>query len=225
METRRVSLTFRGGILESLGYSILSILLFLCVIPAAWGATSLLRWGMERIERTDGGHIRFEGRGGQVWPLFIALIALIILPQCAHSLFGRPEGPGFILLLTLVLLPLIAAVKLAIYRWIIDNLRLTPGGQARLTASYGGYLGWLVILNASIFTLVGWAWVVPALLRWLAGSVQGDGYGLEFVGTGWGLLWRAALWTVGILFVIPIPWVLRSVYGWFTDNTVLVLEE
>lgn len=223
MEERRVALRFQGGVLGSLGYTVLYFILFLVIIPAAWGAAALIRWGATQIERADGGQLRFNGRGGQVWPLFIALLILAILPQCAQTVSGQ-KSLGTLLLATLVLLPLVAAVKLAIYRWIIGNLRCAPGGQARLTASYLGYLGWLVILNASFFTIIGWAWVVTAVLRWLAGSVQGD-YGLEFVGTGWGLLWRAVLWAVGILFVIPIPWVLRWAYSWFTENTVLVLEE
>jgi len=223
MEKRRVSLTFQGSALASLGYALLYLILFLCIIPAGWGAAALIRWGTAQVKRADGGLMRFEGRGGQVWPLFISLVILAVLPQFACALLGRAPSPGIILLLSLVLLPLVAIVKLTIYRWIIDNLRCTPGGQARLTASYGGYLGWLVIVNASLFTIIGWAWAITAMLRWLAGSVRGD-YGLEFVGTGWGLLWRGVLWAVCLLLIIPIPWVLRWAYRWFTENTVLVME-
>jgi hypothetical protein len=224
METRRESLTFRGGALESLGQTFLYTVLTLLFIPAAWGAAGLTRWWAGRTERGHGGQVVFEGRPAEVWALFVALVVLEVLPQVAQALSRGHREFATVLVVTVVLLPLVAAVQLPLLRWVVDNLRLDPGGRMRLSASYGGYLGWLLILFASYVTVIGWAWVFTALMRWLCDHTQGEGLAVEFVGTGWGLLWRTAVWICGSLLLIPIPWVLRSAYAWFTDNLVLVWD-
>lgn len=226
METRRMAVTFRGGALESLGQSFLYGVLALLVLPAAWGVAGLLRWWADRTEYQEGGRIAFEGRAGQVWGLFVALIILEYLPQAVRiATRSDPRSLGVVLVVTLALLPLVAAVKLPIYRWAVESMRLEPDVRLTFTAAYGGYLGWLILLFASYFTVIGWAWVAVALIRWLCGQVRGDGgYGLEFTGTGWGLLWRCPVWLVCAGLLLPIPWVLRSVYAWFTDHLVLVRE-
>ena len=223
MEARRVSLTFRSGALAAFGYIVLYCISFAFLIPAAWGAAALLRWAARSIERSDGGHIRFEGRGSQAWPLFIAIVLLSLLPQVSRVMMGRDGGPLYILLLTVILVPLVAAVKLAIYRWIVGNMLFTPGGQAQLRAPYWGYLGWMLLLQLSFLTIIGWAWVAVAMMRWLARNVQGA-YRLEFTGTGWGLLWRALVWTLGMVCIIPIPWIIRWIYCWLAENTVVLLD-
>lgn len=225
METRRVSLTFEGGAMAALGYAIVYGFSVMFLIPAAWGAAAMLRWGARSIERSDGGQIRFEGRGSQAWPLFIAMFLLAILPQISHAMLGEDGGPYYLLLLTVIMLPLFVAIKLAIYRWIVSNMRFMPGGQANLTAPYLGYLGWTVLLQVSCFTIIGWAWVAVAVLRWLARHVQDGGYRLEFVGTGWGLLWHVIVWMICMIPLLPIPWILRWIYRWLVENTVVLLDE
>ena len=225
METRRVTLAFHGGPWASLGMTMLNVLLTLCVIPAAWGTTALTRWWSGCVTAADGGRLGFEGRASRVWGLFAASVVLDLLPQIASGRAPGNRAFAMGLAATVVLLPLTALVKLQVTRWIVANLRLDPGGNPHLTASYGAYLGWLLILNASILTVVGWAWVLVAMARWLCGHVRGDGFTADFTGTGFGLLWRSLVWCLGSLLLIPIPWVLRSVYAWFTGHLVLVRQD
>jgi hypothetical protein len=225
MAAQRVTLTFDGGALASFGRTFLYGFLTACVIPAAWGAVSLTRWWTENTRLADGSRLSFHGRASQVWFLFAVLAFLeFFLPQFARRGVPPDRGMAMLLVVTVLLLPLVAAVKLPLYRWIVANLQVASCGYARLTAPYGGYLGWLVIVNAAMFTFVLWPWALTAMLRWLCGHVRGQGFTFEFTGTGLGLLGRSLVWLVCSLLIIPIPWVMRSTYRWFTENLVLVRE-
>ena len=226
MEKRRISLAFRAGALETFGQTFLYVVLTVLCIPAAWGAVGLTRWGASRIERSDGGRVGFDGRGGDVWGLFLAIAVLNLLPQIVSSATrGDHRSAGMVLLVSLVLLPLSVAVTVPVLRWIVAHLHLDPGGRARLTASYGGYLGWSVIVFASFFTIIGWAWAYAAMLRWLGSHVRGQGWTVEFSGTGWGLLWRSGLWLLWALPIVTIPWAMRAGYAWFVDHIALVEDD
>lgn len=226
MEKRRITLAFRAGALETFGQTFLYVVLTVLCIPAAWGAANLTGWWAGRTERSDGGRIAFDGRPAEVWGLFLAIVVLDFLPQIVRSMTrGDHRGTGMVLVVTLVLLPLIVAVKLPALRWIVTHLHLEPGGRARFTATYGGYLGWMFILFASYFTIIGWAWVLTAMVRWLCGHIRGQGWTMEFSGTGWSLLWHSGLWLLGCLPIVTIPWVLRAAYAWFTDHASLVEDD
>jgi hypothetical protein len=226
MEERRVAITFSGGAWAALGYSLLAGVLCLVLVPAAWGVAAFVSWWTGRLVFADGTGAVFEGRPGRVWPLFTALVFLALLPgvvAAAASHGGR--STGLQLVLALALLPLVAAVKLPLYRWIIEHIRLEPGGAPRFTGRYPAYLGFAAALVLSYFTIIGWAWVAVAMVRWFCRHVRGEGYAVAFAGTGWGLLWRSLVWLVGMVFVLPIPWVLRSMYAWLAGNLVLVRHD
>lgn len=226
MEDRHVGVSFSGGALASLGYTVLLVALGLFVVPAAWGAAAFLAWWTGRLVFTDGTRAVFEGRPGRVWPLFAALVFLALLPTLITA--GMPHGgktSALQCVLALALIPFEAALKLPIYRWIFENIRLEPGGTPRFSATYPAYLGWVLGLTLSVLTVIGWAWVAVAMVRWFCRHIEGDGYGLAFVGTGWGLLWRSGLWLLGTLFLLPIPWVLRSMYAWLTDNIEIIRRD
>ena len=226
MEQRRVTITFTGGALASLGYSLLFALLFLLLLPGAWGAAALTAWWCFNLRLDDGTAVRFEGDPRQVWVLFAALALLAYLPSLATA--GLKHGntaSSLSGLLTLVLIPFEAALKLPIYRWAIESIRLEPGGKPRFTGTYRGYLGWVALLLVSCLTIIGWAWVATAMIRWFCRNIQGNGFSVAFDGTGWGLLWRSVVWAIGVIFVIPIPWVLRASYAWFSNNLVILRGE
>ena len=42
--------------------------------------------------------------------------------------------------------------------------------------------------------------------------------GFEFIGTGWGILWRTFAFCLGSIFLIPIPWLLRWYSAWFVSQ-------
>lgn len=222
MDARQTRVTFTGGALASLGYSFLFMVLFLLIIPGAWGAVPFAVWWTASLAFDDGARAEFTGRPGQVWVLFAVLALLAYLPALATA--GMPKGDKASLLqfvLSLVLFPLDAAVKLPLYRWFFENVRLSPGGSPRFTATYLGYLGWVSLLGLSFLTIIGWAWVAVAMVRWFCRHIVSDAYAVSFVGTGWGLLWRTFVWMLGMVLLIPLPWVFRSMYAWGADNLVL----
>lgn len=226
MEERRVAITFSGGAAASLGYSALVVVLSLPLVPAAWGVAAFLAWWTGRLVFSDGTRAAFEGRPGRVWPLFAALLFLALLPGLAASAAAHGDkATSLQVVLALALLPLEAALKLPLYRWTIENIRLEPGGTPRFTGRYPAYLAWTAALSLSFFTVIGWAWVAVAMIRWFCRHIQGEGYGVAFAGTGWGLLWRSLLWLAGMVLLLPIPWVLRSMYAWLAENLRIVRHD
>ncbi|EHJ49140.1 hypothetical protein DFW101_3140 [Solidesulfovibrio carbinoliphilus subsp. oakridgensis] len=226
MEERRVTITFSGGAAASLGYTALVGLLSLLLVPAAWGVGAFIAWWTGRLVFADGTRAVFEGRPGRVWPLFTALVFLALLPGAAAAVASHGgRATGLQMVLALALLPLIAALKLPLYRWIIEHIRLEPGGAPRFTGRYPAYLAWAAALTLSYFTIIGWPFVAVAMVRWFCRHVRGEGYAVAFAGTGWGLLWRSLVWLVGMVLILPIPWVLRSLYAWLADNLEIVRHD
>jgi len=226
MAERRVEMAFTGGALASLGYTALYILLFILMVPAAWGMAAFLGWWAAHLRFSDGAEAAFEGRPGRIWVIFAALVFVSYLPSLATIGVADKDKAGLVqLLLSALVIPFDAALKLPIYRWAIGGIRLTPGGNPRFVAAYPAYLGWVVFSTLSIFTVIGWAWVFVAMARWFCRNTEADGYSFEFVGTGWGLLWRSVIWLAGTMLVIPLPWVLRSIYAWGVGNLVLVRRD
>ena len=55
--------------------------------------------------------------------------------------------------------------------------------------------------------------------------VRGKGVSVTFTGTGLGLLGQTLLWLACSVLIVPIPWVLRSIYRWFTGHLLLWRED
>jgi hypothetical protein len=226
MEARQVGVSFSGGALAALGYTLLMTVLSLFVIPTAWGAAALMAWWTRSLVFPDGARAEFVGRAGRVWGLFAALVFVAFLPTVVTA--GMPDGNRASLVsvvLTLALVPFEAALKLPLWRWSIESIRLEPGGSPRFEGRYGPYLAWSLLLLASFFTIIGWAWTAVAMARWFCRNIRAEAYSVSFVGTGGGLLWRGFVWVLGTACVIPLPWVLRSMYAWGAGNLVLLRHD
>jgi hypothetical protein len=107
-------------------------------------------------------------------------------------------------------------------KWFIANL--SSNGQP-LGLSFSGsvwaYIGWSILAVISIITIVGWAWVYVAWLRWFCRNIQGTRREVLFIGSGLEFLWRAIVAVIGFFFIIPIPWVYRWMSQWLASQTVL----
>jgi cellulose synthase/poly-beta-1,6-N-acetylglucosamine synthase-like glycosyltransferase len=108
-------------------------------------------------------------------------------------------------------------------KWFMANL--TSNGQPlglSFQGSFWGFLGWSLLSVIAIITIVGWAWVYVAQLRWMCRHIEGTRRAVVFNGTGLEFLWRALVTALGSLFIIPIPWMYRWFTGWLGSQTVLV---
>jgi hypothetical protein len=118
--------------------------------------------------------------------------------------------------------------------WILSLLLLkwfsahasTADGRLRLSFE-GGYLpfiGWNILLVLSFFTVIGWAWVVKYMYRWICRNVRGTAE-FTFIGTGLAILWRTLVFVLLCILIIPIPWMMRWYARWMISQVAFVRAE
>ena len=182
----------------------------LSVIPLPFWAPVVFGWTVEHVELPGHQRVGFAGQPGDIWWAFI-LFALCDLLGIAHS--------G----LYLIGLPLSILFGLLIARWFVANL--TWDGQTaalQFTAGYWKLLGWYLFFILAILSIVGWAWVATATIRWLCRHVVGSTRELVFNGSGWGFLWRSLVVAITAIVLIPIPWTTRWFSRWLVSELALV---
>ena len=221
-EERRIKFTGTG--VQALGWGLLTVLLSLLIIPAAWGAVALCRWFVRNLSFSDGTQASFEGRGGQVWGYFVIGTLLGFVPQLSRVVGGHAPSPFVLLGLSILLSPISAAIWLTIMRWFFSSIKLSCGTNFNFRGSYGPYLGWMLLITLSAYTIIGWAWASVAMLRWVCRNIEAGQNQIEFVGSGWGLLWRCFLAGLASIAIIPIPWVWLWVVKWVTGNMLIKRE-
>jgi len=194
------------GIWELLGWGLLALIGQLLVIPSPWTTTAFYRWLISRIEVPNGRSVHFDGDALDIWYVIIANAALAYV-----GLVYTPLG--------WLQLPLGALFNLLILRWLVSKLRWEGQGDTlRFDGSYWALLGWSVLSLLSIITIIGWAWVVTASMRWICRHVEGSSQQLSFVGSGWGFLWRTLVYAISAVFIIPIPWTFAWLMRWMVSQ-------
>ncbi|MFK4511679.1 hypothetical protein ABIF81_006857 [Bradyrhizobium daqingense] len=193
-----------------LGWCILLVIGNLLVIPAPWTATGYYRWLFPRIHVPQRPNITFTGQAGDIWYVFVGM--------------GLTGYAGFIDdIFQLATIPLQAALSWMIVRWVIANL--SSNGQPipmAFNGSVWAFISWQLLMFVSMFTIIGWAWVMAAWMRWICRNIGGTRREMIFVGTGLQLLWRTVAFGLGCLLIIPIPWLLRWYFAWTTSQFGLV---
>jgi hypothetical protein len=117
-------------------------------------------------------------------------------------------------------------VQIALYwlllKWMVANLASNgaPLGLS-LSGSFWAYLGWTILAAISVITIIGWAWVYVASIRWVCRNIQGTRREVIFTGTGLEFLWRSIVTVLACAFIIPIPWMYRWLMRWMASQTVL----
>ena len=94
-------------------------------------------------------------------------------------------------------------------------MNLSSNGQPlglRFSGSFWVFLGYNLLALIAILTIIGWAWVYVALLRWMCRHIDGTRREVVFNGTGLEVLWRAIVAALASFFIIPLPWM----YRWLT---------
>ncbi len=188
------------------GYTLLVIIGSLLVIPAPWVMTMFYRWFIPQIEVPNGKRVMFAGEAGDIWHVFM-LAALLGYAGLIHQ--GLP----------ILLLPLSALFNFMMVRWVISKLRWDDHAEPlRFVGSYWGLLGWFALLWISVITIIGWAWVITAMTRWMCRNIEGSREQLSFVASGLGVLWRFVVFVIACAFIIPIPWMLAWLTRWMISQ-------
>jgi GYF domain 2 len=204
-------LSIELGVWSLFWRSLVFIIGLVLVIPAPWAATSFYRWMVSRVRVPGRPNFGFTGQPGDIWYVFVAL------GLCTYA------GLSGYTYLPLILIPVQALLSWITVRWIAANL--SSNGE-RLPIEFNGsalgYVGWYLLMYISVITIIGWAWVITAWMRWICRNVGGTHREIVFNATGWGMLWRTVLFSLGCGLLIPIPWVLRWYTRWYVSQFALV---
>jgi hypothetical protein len=199
------------SIWELLGRVLLYTIGFLFVVPAPWVATGFYRWFVAHLRVPQRPNVAFTGQPGDIWYVFV-LLAL-----------GSYAGLGNVPYLQYVLFPIEAFLSWMLVRWFVANV--SPDGHARplaFTGSPWAYIGWYLLAFVSFITIIGWAWVITAWMRWMCRNVDGARREITFNASGLEMLWRTLVFGLGCGLIIPIPWVLGWYIRWNVSQVALV---
>ena len=188
------------SIWEMLGRLVVFFIGYILVIPAPWVVTNFYGWLISRIHVPQRGQLGFTGKPLDIWYVFVGLALLI---------YSGQTGIRFI---EILVFPLQAVLSWLVVRWVVANI--SAQGQP-LKLNFAGsaltYTGWYLLFYLSFITIVGWAWVLTAWMRWHCANVEGTRRIISFNATGLEMLWRTLVFSIACAFIIPIPWML----GWY----------
>ena len=181
------------------------------IIPGPWVILMYCRWIVSCVRVPQRPNLAFTGRlVDAMW--FYAYMVLFVAAVVSKS-------QAFNLLAD--------AVQLVMYwvliKWIVANL--SSNGQPlglRFSGSAWAYIGWSLLAFLSIITIIGWAWVYVAQLRWMCRHIEGTRRDVVFDGTGLEFLWRGVVAALLSLLIIPLPWAYRWFARWLASQTALV---
>lgn len=194
-----------------LGRGLLYVIGVLLVIPAPWVAASFYGWYIGRLRVPQRPNIGFTGKPGDIWYVFV------IMALCLYASFTGIEY------IQLILIPVQAFLGWMVIRWIIANIS-SDGRPLPLTfkGSPWIYIGWQLLVYVSFITIIGWAWVTTAWLRWICGNIDGSRREIVFNASGWDVLWRTVVFVLACMLIIPIPWMLGWMMRWYVSQFAVV---
>jgi hypothetical protein len=206
------ALSIDFGILEFTWRSIVMLIGMVLVIPAPWVLVWYTKWIVSCVTVPGRPNLSFTGNPMTLVPWYFGFIVLAIAVAMTdirwlnNLLFFAEIAPFWLLI-----------------KWMVANI--ASNGQSlglSFSGSFWAYLGWNLLLTISFVTIIGWAWVYVAQIRWFCRNVQGTRREIVFKGTGLQFLWRAIVSVIASSFIIPIPWVYRWMMGWLASQTELV---
>ncbi|MGD0633461.1 MAG: DUF4339 domain-containing protein [Beijerinckiaceae bacterium] len=203
---------FWRGLVRSIG--------FLFIVPAPWAAAFFFRFLCSRISLPNGVKLSFAGKAGDIWYIHVAIAILALVGQYHHAMDGHnhhaADGPQYFAVI--IATPISLILQTYVIRWYCAKLRAADGSlNISFEGNIFGLLGWSLLFVLSFLTIIGWAWVLKAMYRWMCRNVRGT-HRFEFTATGWDLLWRLVAAFLMCIFIIPIPWVIRWLTSWWISK-------
>ncbi|MGC2780321.1 MAG: DUF4339 domain-containing protein [Bradyrhizobium sp.] len=193
------------------GWALLYVVGQLVIVLTPWTAVYLYRYVIERIRVPGRPNLSFTGQPLDIWYVFIGMGVLTYV-----GLSDRP----FVQLIALVGE---AFLGWMILRWVLS--RIASNGEPlsiRFEGSPVVYFGWYLLTLVSAITIIGWAWVLTAWMRWVCRNIQGTRREVVFNASGLEVLWRTLVFALGCSLIIPIPWLLRWYSAWYISQFALV---
>ncbi|MFL6810363.1 MAG: DUF4339 domain-containing protein [Bradyrhizobium canariense] len=205
------SLAVDFGILEFTWRSIVMLIGMCFIIPVPWVFVWYTKWIVSCVKVPGRPNLSFTGNAMALVPWYFGFIVLAIV----IGYIGVPLLSNLLFIAQIVLYWLLI-------KWMVANL--ASNGQPlglSFTGTVWAYVGWSLLFAISIITIIGWAWVAAAQMRWFCRSIEGTRREIVFNGSGLGILWRGIVAAFLCGFIIPIPWVYRWIMNWFASETVL----
>src|SRR5882724_2164361 len=202
------SLSIDFGIWEFIWRSLVLLVGAIFVIPLPWVVVMYCRWIVSCTHVPGRPNLTFTGDAITVlWWLLGAIVLIIVLSLADIRLLDT-----FSILIQLGLYWLFI-------KWFVANL--ASNGQPlglSFSGSFWAYLGWNILAALSFITIIGWAWVYTAQLRWICRHIEGTQREVVFKATGLQYLWRAVIVVFACALIIPIPWALRWIMRWHASQ-------
>jgi hypothetical protein len=208
--TGAISIDF--GIWEFVWRTLVYLIAVCFIIPIPWMVVWYTNWILSHVHVPGRPNISFTGS-----PLIIAawIFGLIVLSAIAPLADMQWLN---------TVVAIISIVMWWLYlRWFVE--KLASNGQLMglsFSGSFWGFLGYYLLLIVSLITIIGWAWVYAAMMRWFCRNIQGTRREVVFTGTGLEILWRTLVAALVSSLIIPIPWMYRWMMRWFASQTKLV---
>lgn len=194
------------------GRGLLYVIGVIFVIPAPWAATAFYRWIIPNFQIPGWPNLGFTGKVGDIWWAFVGLGLCIYLNQYIQT-------QEHIWFLTFLIDVGEWVLGWLVLRWIVSNV--SSNGQQLPLRFEGGvlpYVGWQIFTVIAFISIIGWAWVMTATMRWICRNIVGTQREILFTGTGWEVLWRTIVFGITSIFLIPIPWMLAWYVRWFISQ-------
>lgn len=199
------------GILEFTWRSIVMLIGMCFIIPVPWVFVWYTKWIVPCVKVPGRPNLSFTGSAMTLVPWFFGFIVLAI----AIGLTGIQLLSNLLFIVQIVLYWLLV-------KWMVTNL--ASNGQPLglgFSGSVWAYIGWNLLFAISIITIIGWAWVAAAQMRWFCRNIEGTRREVVFKGSGLDILWRGIVAAILFSLIIPIPWVYRWIMNWFASQTEL----
>ncbi len=199
------------GIWDFTWRSLALLFSFLFIIPVPWALLMYSRWVVSCVRVPQRPNLGFTGGAVELmWFYAAALLYLVAAWTQSQALNLAVTVVEFVLYWLFI-------------RWFMANL--SSNGQPlglRFSGSFWGFLGWSLLAVVSIITIIGWAWVYVAQLRWMCRHIEGTRREVVFNAEGVEFLWRAVVVALACLFIVPIPWMYRWFARWMASQIELV---
>lgn len=215
---------------QVLGWLLLMLVAGILIVPGAWALAAVCRRFVRNLRFSDGRTATFTGRGGEIvgWWILGAVaggvrtrffgihIVNIDILRIDAATNGVEDA-----LIGIAQLLVGGLVTWMIIRWFVAHVEFDSGDRFRFEGGYGNFMAWEVLAGLLAITVIGWAWGLAGMYRWMAESTGSETSTLRFYGKGHQILWRTLVAVLLCVLIIPIPFACLWYTQWLVRNTTI----